>query len=390
MMYFMKKETLVTTIGREPYKNSGVVNPPVYRASTILFHTLEEFENCESGDGIYPLVYGRSGTPSTRALEESLATLDGADHAIVTSSGQAALVVGLMGILSHGDHVLITDNVYGSIRKFCKYELARFGVEITFFDPMIDDITPLLKANTKMVYCEAPGSLTFEVQDIKKIAKAAHAHGAVVMVDNTWATPLYLCAKDVGADITVHSCTKYLSGHSDLVMGLVTCSKKYFPQLRRVFRNLGSSPGSEEVYLVARGLRTLPTRLKQHQETGIALAKWFEKRPEVAKVLHPAFASCPGHENWKRDFKGASGLFGVLLKPYPHKALAAMMDDMKLFGMGFSWGGYESLMIPFVPERTASKWKHDGICLRVNAGLEHIDDLIADLEAGFKRLNAAA
>ena len=383
----MKPETLVTTLGRVPEDNHGAVNPPVYHTSTILFNTLEDFESCEKGDGLYPLVYGRSATPASRALEEALAELDGADHAIITSSGQSALVVALTGILSAGDHLLVTDNVYGSIRKYCKEELKRFGIEISYFDPMIEDISPMLKPNTKMVFCEAPGSLTFEVQDIRKIAKAAHKHGAVVMADNTWATPLNLRASDLGVDITIHSCTKYIGGHSDLLMGLITCSKKYFPVLRRNFRNIGACAGSDEIYLVSRGLRTLATRMKQHQENGIKLANWLSGRPEVLKVLHPALPDCIGHEIWKRDFTGASGLFAVLLKPYPHKALADMLDNMKIFGMGFSWGGYESLIMPFKPERTTKKWTHDGISLRINVGLEHVDDLIADLEAGFVRLN---
>jgi cystathionine beta-lyase len=294
-------------------------------------------------------------------------------------------------MLSAGDHLLASDSIYGSMREFCDHELKRFGVEVTYYNPLIgEDIASLIKPNTKMIYCESPGSLTFEVQDIPAIAKVAHAHGAVVACDNTWATPLYMNAASLGADISIHACTKYIGGHSDLVMGLITCSKEYYPRLRRTFRNLGTAIGADEVYLAARGLRTLAVRLKQHQETGLILANWFKKRPEVTKVLHPALPDCPGHEFWKRDFTGASGLFSVLLKSYPQKALAAMMDNLKFFGMGFSWGGFESLMIPFKPVRTASpSWGHEGICLRVHAGLEAPEDLIADLEDGFKRLNGA-
>jgi cystathionine beta-lyase len=385
----MKKETLITTLGRAPEEHRGVVNPPVYHASTILFSTLADFEGSENGS--YPLIYGRSGTPATQLLEAALAELDGDDHAILTSSGLSAIVVTLTGILSAGDHLLAPDSIYGSMRKFCDYELKRFGVEITYYDPLIGGgIASLIKPNTRLVYCESPGSLTFEVQDIPAIARAAHAGGALVAADNTWATPLYLRAKDVGVDITIHSCTKYIGGHSDLVMGLITTSGKLYPQLRRTYRNLGCCPGADEIYLAQRGLRTMATRLKQHQEVGLMLAHWFKKRPEVTKVLHPAFPECPGHALWKRDFSGSTGLFSVLLKPYPHKALAAMLDHMELFGMGFSWGGYESLIIPFKPERTASpSWTHKGLCLRIHAGLENPDDLIADLEAGFERLNKA-
>jgi cystathionine beta-lyase len=386
----MKKETLITKLGRAPEEHCGVVNPPVYHVSTILFPTLDDFDGSENGT--YPLIYGRSGTPSTRALEAALAQLDGDDYAILTSSGLSAIVVVLTSVLSAGDHLLLPDNVYGSMRKFCEQELLRFGVEVTYYDPLIGGgIASLMKPNTKMVYCESPGSLTFEVQDIPAIVRAAHAGGAIVAADNTWATPLYLRPRDLGVDITIHSCTKYIGGHSDLVMGLITTSKKLYPQLRRAYRNLGCCPGADEVYLAQRGLRTLGARLKQHQEAGLQLAHWFKKRPEVVKVLHPAFPECPGHAVWKRDFTGSTGLFSVLLKSYPHKALAAMLDHMELFGMGLSWGGYESLIIPFKPERTASpEWTHKGLCIRIHAGLEDIDDLIADLEAGFERLNKAA
>ena len=383
----MKKETLITTLGRAPEEHLGVVNPPVYHASTILFSSLDDFENSESGT--YPLIYGRSGTPATQALEAALAQLDGDDHAILTSSGLSAIVTTLLTFLSAGDHLLAPDSIYGSMRKFCDYELTRMGVEITYYDPLIGGgIGALMKPNTKLVYCESPGSLTFEVQDLGAITRAAHEKGAVVAVDNTWATPLYLRASDFGVDVTIHSCTKYIGGHSDLVMGLITTSDRFYAQLRRVYRNLGCCPGADEVYLAQRGIRTMATRLKQHEETGMILANWLKKRPEVTQILHPAFPECPGHANWKRDFTGATGLFSVLLKPYAHKALANMLDHMELFGMGFSWGGYESLIIPFKPHRTVGAgWTHKGLCLRINAGLESPDDLIADLESGFARLN---
>ncbi len=388
----MKKETLVTTLGRKFGTSSGVVNSPVIRTSTILFHTLAEFEATEKsvlGDDEHRLIYGRSGTPTTREFEAALAELDGADHAIVTSSGLSAIVTTLTAILSKGDHLLASDSIYGSMRSYCEQDLKRCGVEVTYYDPLIGaGIASLIKPNTKMIYCESPGSLTFEVQDIPAIAKVAHAHNIVVAMDNTWATPLYFHAADMGVDITIHSCTKYIGGHSDLVMGLITCSKQYYSQLRRTFRNNGAGVGGDNIYLAARGLRTMATRLKQHYETGLILANWFKSRPEIVKVLHPALPDCPGHAIWKRDFTGATGLFAVLVKPYSHAAVAAMLDNMELFGMGFSWGGYESLMLPFKAHRTASpSWSHDGVCLRVHAGLEHPDDLIADLTAGFKRLN---
>jgi len=384
----MQPETLVTTLGRDPEQHHGVVNPPVYHASTILFPTLAALEQSEKSDGVSSLVYARSGTPATRNFEQMIATLDGADHAIVTASGQSAIVVALLANLSAGDHLLITDNVYGSVRKLCAEELVRLGIEISYFDPVTQDIAACLRPNTKVVYVESPGSLTFEVQDIPLIAKVAHTHGAIVIADNTWATPLFMRAGEKGADITIHSCTKYISGHSDLVMGVITYPKQYHDVLRQTFRNLGVCPGADELYLAARGLRTMPTRLKQHQETGILLANWLKARPEVTKILHPAFASCPGHDIWKRDFTGATGLFSVVLKPYAKEKLANMLDNMQLFGMGFSWGGYESLMLPFKPPRSVTRWDKDAIYLRIHAGLEHPDDLIADLAAGFERLNS--
>jgi len=247
-----------------------------------------------------------------------------------------------------------------------------------------------MQDNTKMVYLESPGSLTFEVQDIPAIAKVAHASGAVVVADNTWATPIFSRPYELGVDVTIHSGTKYISGHSDLLMGLITCKDAYYKRILHAFKNMGVCLGPDDTYLVHRGMRTLAVRLKHQQEAGLRLAKWFEKRPEVVKVLHPALPSCPGHDIWKRDFTGASSLFSILMKPYSRKALGAMLDGLELFGMGYSWGGFESLIIPFNPPRTAAAWTHDGVCLRVHVGLEDVDDLIADLEKGFERLDKSA
>jgi cystathionine beta-lyase len=383
----MKISTLLTTLGRFPEDHCGVVNPPVYRASTLLFPSLAEFEGWQKGT--YPYVYGRTGTPATHALEAAFAELDGMDHAILTASGLSAIVVTLMSFLSSGDHLLASDNVYGSMRQFCEQELKRFGVEVTYYDPMIGaGIEALIRPNTKIIYCESPGSLTFEVQDVAAIAEAAHQAGCLVMMDNTWATPLFYRAVDFGVDIVLHSCTKYIGGHSDLIMGLITCSRLHYPQLRRTFRNLGACVGADEVYLAARGLRTLAVRLKQHEETGKRLAEWCKARPELLKLLHPAFPDCPGHAQWKRDFKGASGLFGLMLRPHAPEAIAFMLNGMELFGIGYSWGGYESLVIPFTPQRATGDWPQEATYLRLHAGLEDADDLIADLEAGFKRLSA--
>lgn len=389
----MKTETLLATLGCNPDDHRGAINTPVYRASTILFPTLAAFETAENNTCPYP-TYGRYGTISTNTLEESLAVLDGADHAIVTSSGLSAIVLALTTFLKNGDHLLMVDTTYGCTRRFCDNELKGMGVETTYYDPMIGaGIAALMKPNTKVVYVESPGSITFEVQDIPAIAKAAHAKGAVVMSDSTWGTPLYFRPYDLGVDISIHSATKYIGGHSDLVMGVVTCKKEHYPQLWKTFRNTGPCPSGDNCFLAQRGLRSMGARLAQHYENGVAVAKWLKARPEVETVLHPALPDCPGHELWKRDFKGACGLFSFILKEQPGvKAMTAMMDNLELFGMGYSWGGYESLLIPISPHkiRTATKWNHKGQGLRIHVGLEHPDDLIRDLEAGFERLQKAA
>lgn len=389
----MKTDTLATILGRHPQDYEGMVNAPAYRGSTILFPTHAEFEAGEKSLGVSPLIYGRSGTPATRALEEALAALDGADHAILTSSGQSAIVVLLHSLLSAGGHLLLPDSVYGSMRRYCTEELTRFGIEITYYDPAIGaGIAELIRPNTQLVYCESPGSQTFEMQDIPAIAAAARAKNIPAAADNTWATPLFQRTHALGADITIHACTKYIGGHADLVMGLITCSKPFFPRLRRTYRNMGACPGSEEVFLCARGLRTLPVRLRQHQASALRVAQWLAARPEVAEVLYPALPGNPGHALWKRDCTGAGGLFSIILRSHPTKTqLAALFDHFNLFAMGLSWGGYESLMVPFTPYRTSpSARKFTGQALRLSIGLEDADDLITDLEAGFARMAAAA
>lgn len=386
----MKKLTQTITAGRDPEHNHGAVNPPVYHASTLIFPTLHDYEAGERGQYPHP-TYARFGTPTSQALEEALATLEEADHAIVTGSGLAAITSALLSALSAGDHLLMVDSVYGPARRFCDQELKRLGIEVTYYDPSIGaGIAKLMQKNTKVVYCESPGSLTFEMQDIPAIAEVAHKHGALVMADNTWATPLYFQSFKHGVDVSIHSITKYVSGHSDLVMGAIMTTKALYPNVLRTYRNLGPTPGSDNCYLAMRGLRTLGVRMKHHMEAGIEIARWLSHRPEVEKVFHPALVTDDGHLLWKRDMTGACSLFGVLLKPASHKGLADMLDNMELFGMGFSWGGFESLMIPINPKTvrtvTADKWTHEGQMLRLHIGLEDVDDLKADLEAGLKRL----
>ncbi|MDY6941859.1 MAG: cystathionine beta-lyase [Pseudomonadota bacterium] len=387
----MKKDTLLVHAGRDPSAQNGVVNPPVYRASTVLFPTLEALESA-SRHPFDQTYYGRYGTPTTVALEEAVAALEGAHRAVATSSGLAAIAVALLAFVSAGDHILVSDNVYGPTRKFCDSQLKRFGVETTYFDPLIGaGITELMHSNTRLVFLESPGSLTFEVSDVPLLAQAARSRGIRVLMDNTWATPLYFDALEHGVDVSIHAATKYLVGHADAMLGIINTTQETFNAVKRSAVALGNCPGSEECALALRGLRTLSVRLARHQATAWELATWLSLMPQVKRVLHPALPDHPGHEFWKRDFRGASGLFGVVLEPVSKQALAAMVDGLALFGMGFSWGGYESLILPVEPEkmRSATSWQSDGVCLRIHAGLEDIDDLKADLAAGFARLDDA-
>lgn len=389
-----KEDTVLCHAGNRPAENRGIVNPPVYHASTILFPTLAAMEE-SLADGFAPgrMLYGRYGTPTTFALEEAVAQLEGGDRAIALPSGLAAVTATLTALLKAGDHLLMVDTVYGPVRKFCDALLARFGVTTTYYRPDIGgEIATLIRSNTRIVYLESPGSLTFEIQDVPAIAAAAHAAGAFVVMDNTWATPLFFKPFDHGVDVSVQAATKYISGHSDLMLGLVVTRQAHFTTLKGTAHGLGFAAAPDDCYLALRGLRTLSVRLRRHQETGIALARWLQTRPEVAAVLHPALPGAPGHDIWKRDFTGASGLFGIVLHPVPKAAVAAMVDGMTLFPMGFSWGGYESLMLPVHPEttRSATRWAASGPVLRIHAGLEDPEDLIADLARGFERLNAAA
>ena len=389
-----KPDTLLTTAGRDPAKNFGIVNPPVYHASTVTYRTVAEME--EIGKTPFDKVYyGRHGTPTTFALQDAIAELDGGNgrRGIACGSGVAALDATIAAFVSAGDHLLVTDSAYDPTRRFCDQFLKKFGVETTYYDPMIGGgIKALLRPNTKAVVVEAPGSLTFEVQDIPAIAEAAHQAGAVVIMDNSWATPLLYKAFDHGVDVSVYSATKYIVGHSDAMMGIIVTSPETFLQVRKSVAMFGAAPGPDDCYLALRGLRTLGVRLRQHETSALKIAEWLRQRPEVAKLLHPAFPDCPGHEIWKRDFTGSSGLFSIILKPTSKAAVTAMLDGMRLFAMGYSWGGFESLIIPANPAsiRTAVPWRAEGPLLRLHVGLEDVDDLIADLEDGFKRMAKAS
>jgi cysteine-S-conjugate beta-lyase len=386
----MKDATLVTVAGRDPEHQHGAVNPPVYHASTILFPTVAALEAARPRHGV---TYGRYGTPTTFALEEAIAKLEGGHRSIVLGSGKTAITSMLLALLRTGDHLLMVDTVYAPTRHFCTGTLARFGVETTFYGPLLGGgIADLIRPNTRLVFTESPGSLTFEMQDTPAIARAAHAKGCLVVMDNTWASPLYCKPFQLGVDISVQAVTKYIGGHSDLMMGVATCTEAAYDRVWRGMLEVAAAPAPDDCYLALRGLRTLAARLERHQRSAVEVAEWLASRPEVSRVLYPALPSDPGNAIWKRDFLGASGLFGIVLSSCTKQAAAAMLDHLELFGMGWSWGGYESLLIPTHPEtcRTATPWSADAMTLRIHVGLEDPGDLIRDLEAGFARLRAAA
>lgn len=385
-------ETRLVHSGRHPEEHAGAVNPPVYHVSTVLFPSVAALDAAVR-DRLEPkLYYGRYGTPTSFALEEAIAALEGGSKCVATSSGLAAICATLCAFLKAGDHLLMVDSVYAPTRKFCDGVLRNFGVETTYYDPSLGSaIKDLMRPNTRVVFVESPGSLTFEVQDVPAIAAAAHAGGALVVMDNTWGTPLFFKPFAHGVDVSVQAATKYVVGHADAMLGTVTvASEAHWQAVKNTVLAFGYSAGAQECYLGLRGLRTLSVRLERHQSNGLALAEWLAGRPEVARVLHPALPGDPGHALWKRDFLGACGLFGVELRPASAQAVASMLDGLELFGMGFSWGGYESLILPTGDSihRTAIRWRAAGPMLRLHVGLENVEDLKTDLAAGFARLTA--
>jgi cysteine-S-conjugate beta-lyase len=384
-----KAETGLVTAGRDTQAQKGFVNPPVFHGSTVLYPTAEDL-HAHRGE----FTYGRHGTPTTRAVQDVLMTLEGPQCAGVglAPSGLAAISTTLLAVLKTGDHLLVCDNAYRPTRNFCNGVLARYGVETTYFDPLIGGgIERLFKPNTRAVLVEAPGSQSFEMPDIPAIAAVAHARGALVIDDNTWATPLYHRSLEQGVDISMQAATKYIGGHSDIMFGTISANARAWPLVTETIRLLGVCAGPDDVFLALRGTRTLAVRLAQHCASGLAMARWLSGRPEVLRVFHPALESDPGHAIWKRDFTGASGLFSIVLKPKPQEAVDAMLNSLKLFGMGFSWGGFESLAVPFncAEYRTATKWDPGGPTVRLHIGLENIEDLKADLDRGFAAFNAA-
>jgi cystathionine beta-lyase len=382
-------ETTLVTAGRDTKAQKGFVNPPVVHGSTVLYPTADDL-HAHRGE----FQYGRHGTPTTKALQEALMALEGPQCAGVglAPSGLSAITTTLLAVLKAGDHLLVCDSVYRPSRNFCNGLLAGYGVETTYFDPLIGaGVTELFKPNTRAVLVEAPGSQSFEMPDIPAIAAVAQARGALVIDDNTWATPLYHRSLEHGVDISMQAATKYIGGHSDIMFGTISANAKAWPLIIEAVQQLGVCAGPDDVFLALRGLRTLAVRLAQHQRSGLEMARWLATRPEVIRVLHPALESDPGHAIWKRDFTGASGLFSVVLRPAPQKAVDALLDAVRLFGMGYSWGGFESLVIPFDCEgyRTATRWAPGGPALRLHIGLENLGDLKADLARGFAAFNAA-
>ncbi|MGA8967107.1 MAG: cystathionine beta-lyase [Pseudolabrys sp.] len=385
----IKPDTLLVTSGRDPEAYYGFVNPPVYHASTLLYPTAEDQVAHRARYN-----YGRRGTPTTEALENALRELDGESCAGVAllPSGLAAIAVALLAATGSGDHVLVPDSVYRPTRNFCNGVFKRLGAETTYYDPVIGPgIAKLFKPNTRAVFVEAPGSQSFEMQDIPAIAKIAHDKKAIVLMDNTWATPLYFRAFDKGVDMQIQAGTKYIGGHSDIMFGCVSANAATLPALKDTVYSMGLCIGPDDMYLALRGLRTLGVRLARHFQSGLRVARWLEQRPEVLRVMHPALESDPGHNIWKRDFTGACGLFSIVLKPTSEKSVHAFLNELALFGLGYSWGGFESLAILFdcTEYRTATKWAPGGPALRFHIGLEDPDDLIADLERGFGALAAA-
>jgi len=384
-----KPSTRAGHLGRAPEKFLGAVNTPVFRASTMLFPTMADLEQAARGE-YAGIGYGLHGLPTVTDLQDTVAAIEGAHRALAVPSGLTATTLPLLALLRAGEHVLVTDSVYGPTRRFCNNHLLRLGVEVSYYDPLLAaGIEREFRPNTRLVFTESPGSLTFDVQDIPAIAAVAHARGALVVIDNSWATPFGFRSFDHGVDVSVHAATKYIGGHSDVLSGLILASKATFQALHRLWTDIGVTASSDDSFLALRGLRTLPLRLARHVESALRIAKWLQTRREVREVIYPALPGSRGHELWKRDFVGASGLFAVVLQPVAKARIAAMLDGMRLFGMGWSWGGFESLIIPTYPERvqTATTWDAGGPCLRLAIGLEDPGDLIADLEEGLARLS---
>lgn len=388
-----KDGTKIVEAGRRKEWTQGIVNPPVWRASTILYDSIAHLRATGARDTHHTLFYGRRGTPTQWSLADALTELEpGAEATLLFPSGVAAVATALLAVLSPGDHLLVPDSAYDPTRSLANGLLKRMGIATSFYDPLVGaGIADLCTDATRAIFMESPGSLTFEVQDLPAIVAVAKARGIATLLDNTWATPLLLPAIQMGIDYSILACTKYIGGHSDVMLGSVTAAKGQYERLRTATYQLGQCASPDDAWLGSRGLRTMAIRLKQHGEAGLRIAEWLRSRPEVARVLHPAFPECPGHESFVRDFKGPAGLFSFVLNGGDEAARAALIDGLAHFGIGYSWGGYESLTIPVDPQRyrTATTWQAEGPVVRLQIGLEDPDDLIADLDAGLARFRNA-
>lgn len=375
----LKPDTLLTTAGRRREWAGRIVNPPVYRGSTVLFDSVAEIDAAKDGHGRY--YYGQQGLPNQWALAEALSALEpGAGGTMLYPTGLSAVSTALLTILTPGDELLMVDSVYGPTRRLCDGVLKRLGVTTRYYDPLVGGgIAGLIGERTRAVFLESPGSLTFEVQDVPAIAAAARAAGVATLLDNSWATPLLFPALAAGVDMSIVAGSKYIGGHSDLMLGAVTATPAWFPRLERTTFDLGHQVGPDDAWLALRGLRTLSVRLRSHEAAALRIARWLQDQPQVARVLHPALPDCPGHEIWRRDFKGSAGLFAFALAGEGQAGRTRFIEALKLFPIGWSWGGYESLVSPVHAARTVSRPDHGGPLVRLQIGLEDPDDLIADL-----------
>ena len=389
----MKKETKIINAGRKSKWTRGVVNPPVERASTVVFDSVKEMKHATANKTNQVLFYGRRGTSTSFAFSDAMTELEGGAGCAVYPSGTAAITNAILAFVKTGDHILMVDTAYEPTRDYCDKILAKLGIETTYYDPLVGcDIESLIQPNTRVVFLESPGSITMEVQDVPAIAEVAHRHNCVVMLDNTWSAGVNFQPFDYGVDVSVQAATKYIVGHSDVMLGTATANEAHWPQLRESSYTMGQCTSPDDLYLAMRGIRTLPVRLQQHQASALKIAQWLSRREEVEKVLHPALASCPGHEVFERDFTGSNGLFSFVLNCGNQAALTALLDGMEHFKMGYSWGGFESLILGVAKVnnlRSATQWPYEYPLIRIHVGLENVDDLIADLEQGFARLNAA-
>lgn len=388
-----KPDTVLTHGGRDPAAHHGIVNPPIYRASTVLFPSVEVLRRGEA-DPFSTMRYGRYGTPTHWSLEQAVAELEGGYRSVTTSSGLGAITTALGAFVSAGDHLLIQNSVYEPTRVYADRVLARMGVRAEYFDPGIGaGIADLVRPQTRVLMLEAPGSLSFEMPDVPLLVSSAKARSdrLIAMIDNTWPTPLYFQPLKHGVDLSIHAATKYIVGHSDAMLGLIVATEETFLPLKSHAAMIGQCASPDDAWLGQRGLRSMSARLKQHQAGALHLAEWLKARPEIAKVMHPALPEDPGHAIWKRDFCGACGLFGFVLKTDNDAAVTALLEGLSLFGMGYSWGGYESLLLAYQWKPYHPDWLkgEGGTLMRIHVGLEDTDDLIADLEAGFERLKAA-